>query len=54
MEEICVDFLILGQGFSACALAFELEKLNKSYIIVDDPKAVSSSKKAVGLVCTQW
>jgi len=50
MDETSVDFLILGQGFSGCAMAFELEKLNKSYIIIDNPDAFSSSKFAVGLV----
>jgi hypothetical protein len=50
MGEVSVEFLILGQGFSACAMAFELEKFNKSYMIIDDPESDSSSKNAVGLV----
>jgi len=50
MGVVSVEFLILGQGFSACAMAFELEKFNKSYMIIDDPESDSSSKNAVGLV----
>ena len=50
MGETFIDFLILGQGFSGCAMAFELEKIGKSYLIIDNPIAASSSKAAVGLV----
>lgn len=50
MKREKVDFLILGKGFSGTALAFWLEGLNKSYVILSHESIPCASRAAVGLV----
>lgn len=44
------DFLIVGQGLSGSILAIQLEKLSKSFKIINSYKNKSSSKVAAGIM----
>lgn len=45
-----VDYLIIGQGIAGTMLSWFLHKEGKSYIIIDEPRANSSSKVAAGVI----
>jgi glycine oxidase len=44
------DYLIIGQGLAGSILAYKLLKRGKSIAIIDERKAITSSKVAAGLV----
>ena len=43
-------FLIVGQGITGSVLAIQLEKLNKTFKIVDDFNKNTSSRVAAGIM----
>jgi len=45
-----VDYLIVGQGLAGTLLAFELLKLQKSFIVINDPEISSASSVAAGII----
>ena len=45
-----VDYLIIGQGISGTWLSYYLQKENKSFLVVDNDSASSSSKIAAGII----
>ncbi len=49
-KTIHVDYLIIGGGIAGCTLALELDRLNQSFLIIDNQFAASSSRVAAGLL----
>lgn len=45
-----VDFIIVGQGLAGTLLAHELFRLNKTFVVFDDPNRPKSSEVAAGLI----
>ena len=45
-----VDVIIVGQGLAGTALAWELQRCGRSFVIVDDAAPHSSSRIAAGLI----
>lgn len=45
-----VDYLIVGQGICGSFVAWNLEKANRSFIMIDKPDPLSSSRVAAGII----
>src|SRR6187455_1306664 len=45
-----VDYLIIGQGISGTWLRYYLQKLNKSFIVLDNDQPNSASRVAAGII----
>src|SRR5688500_5583019 len=45
-----VEFLIIGQGICGSFLAYELQKHQRSFQIIDDEKQFSASRVASGII----
>jgi len=44
-----INYLIVGQGLAGTLLAYELSKLNKNILVVNEEKELTSSKVAAGM-----
>lgn len=44
------EFLIIGQGIAGTWLSYFLKKENRSFLVMDDPKANSASRVAAGII----
>ena len=45
-----VDFIIVGQGLAGTLLAFELGRMNRTYIVYNDPNLPGASSVAAGVI----
>ena len=45
-----VDYLIIGQGISGTWLSYSLQKVNKSFLVIDNNKPNSASRIAAGII----
>ena len=45
-----VDFIIVGQGLAGTLLAHELFRLNRTFVVFNDPDQIKSSDVAAGLI----
>jgi glycine/D-amino acid oxidase-like deaminating enzyme len=45
-----VDYLIIGQGISGTFLSYYLQKENKSFLVIDDPRPNTPSRIAAGII----
>lgn len=45
-----VDYIIIGQGISGTFLSWYLQKLNKSFVVIDNNDRASASRVAAGII----
>ncbi|HEU5164441.1 MAG TPA: FAD-dependent oxidoreductase [Chitinophagaceae bacterium] len=45
-----VDYLIIGQGITGTWLSYYLEKVNKSFLVIDNDNSNSASRVAAGII----
>lgn len=45
-----VDFIIVGQGLAGTLLAYELFRLNRTFVVFNDPDQIKSSDVAAGII----